>query len=866
MSEYNDKPENPQGFKPPVKWLLGRQLLMGLKWILLYSLFKGKLDPRDWMSGQEYPGITEFTEAKLATETPGEVSTTDVDKFWGPTEGEFWFDYLADSGDGQTATYTVAYLCGSDFHVAAEPKNLPEVDSRVHFGRGTAGYLDLPRGRVLVVGGDTAYHISDYSTLGERFMDPFRWAAQDLKITDGSKGEIESPRRPLFGLPGNHDYYDIVDGFNRQFRQTTSPENKPNRENRIPQLSIPGLKRCQSASYFALRFPFGWQVWGLDCEIGRLDLRQQEFFKSLKERFPPNKLIVATPEPTTVFGKLARLTADPEPGGTNNKNAQAFKDLELELPFLNDGTTLPPDKIRLDIAGDVHHYERYWGPESHHNPDREKKASWPPSSTNYASVVAGMGGAFLHPSQTYAQEVARQALFPSKDTSRRVFADELFNFWKLISGGYVWLIGLVAAIIIYAAGTQLRSTAVIFRYLLEHLPGFSAAQLGDVIKVDLSLGTGAGLGLSRFEILLRIGALLASLVAVVIAVFYSQWLFSLRIPEKQREWRNPRKNSDPAERRTINYHDFVPLAALIVLGLATLLFGGWFFAFHRYDLPPFGASLMVMVSILWAVVALAASRMYSAWLFKLAYKYTVTFYHYIPAGVLTVAAVGIVGAGIGIFGFYPSYDLAADLLFAGLVFGLIVGLPVLGGVVAGELARTPGKVGFVLLGAWHAILLFVVPFLLVVVGNWAAWTLALLSIFIFRFIGITLMKLNTRWWLVLAWLTFGVWMIYLPIGFNGPLIPLADGLIRTLLYFCAAGLTGMIITCVWLGWYFAVCLAFDGHNNEAGGAATIEQYKQFVRIRLTENSLTAFAIAVDEVSTKGEKLVPKLVDVFTLSR
>ncbi|MDQ3773747.1 MAG: hypothetical protein M3461_04960 [Pseudomonadota bacterium] len=29
---------------------------------------------------------------------------------------------------------------------------------------------------------------------------------------------------------------------------------------------------------------------------------------------------------------------------------------------------------------------------------------------------------------------------------------------------------------------------------------------------------------------------------------------------------------------------------------------------------------------------------------------------------------------------------------------------------------------------------------------------------------------------------------------------------------------GAILSCVWFGWYFAVSLGFNGHNNEAGDA------------------------------------------------
>ena len=45
----------PDAFEPPVSWLFGRQFIANLKWILLYTAFKGKLDPRDWMKAELSP-------------------------------------------------------------------------------------------------------------------------------------------------------------------------------------------------------------------------------------------------------------------------------------------------------------------------------------------------------------------------------------------------------------------------------------------------------------------------------------------------------------------------------------------------------------------------------------------------------------------------------------------------------------------------------------------------------------------------------------------------------------------------------------------------------------------------------------------
>jgi hypothetical protein len=353
------KPE-PEDFEPPVGWLLGRQLVANLKWILLYTAFKGKLDARDWMKAEVIPGL----------ETDGQVN-----QFWKEqqearqrTAGaepfeEFWFDYMADTGDGQKAMYSTAYLSMSDLAVGGKPEPGTEVEFAHQPDRALLskeGKTFLPRGTFLFVGGDTSYHISDYSTLATRFQNPFWWAYHDLKGEAGAHSVTEGGAGLLFGIPGNHDYYDSLDGFNRQFRRpSTGDECNPGE--RAPQLMLPTFERQQEASFLALRLPFGWWFWGLDTEEGQIDFRQLEFFRGLHKRYAPAKLIVATPEPSTVFGKFAKR---------EENQSKTFKAIGLELPFLRQPEPLGEGKCRLDLAGDVHHYARHWG-----EPAASEKAS-----------------------------------------------------------------------------------------------------------------------------------------------------------------------------------------------------------------------------------------------------------------------------------------------------------------------------------------------------------------------------------------------------------------------------------------------------------------------------------------------------------
>lgn len=221
---------------PPVRWLLGRQLMGGLKGILLYATFGKKLDPRDWMRASVFPARERQTallkwrelyeEQALAQGRPP-TTAPDAATFW-CEQKEFWFDYLADAGDGTRAMYSVAYLCMSNLWVQALAENeLPSVDDarKVEYGKHDAYTMELPRGQFLFVGGDTAYHVADYMTLATRIQKPFEWAYQDLHRN--GRIRADEPPRPLFGIPGNHDYYDQLDGFRRQFHKPLKPEPPP---------------------------------------------------------------------------------------------------------------------------------------------------------------------------------------------------------------------------------------------------------------------------------------------------------------------------------------------------------------------------------------------------------------------------------------------------------------------------------------------------------------------------------------------------------------------------------------------------------------------------------------------------------------
>ena len=69
---------------------------------------------------------------------------------------------------------------------------------------------------------------------------------------------------------------------------------------------------------------------------------------------------------------------------------------------------------------------------------------------------------------------------------------------------------------------------------------------------------------------------------------------------------------------------------------------------------------------------------------------------------------------------------------------------------------------------------------------------------------------------------------------------------------------------IFIGWYLAIAAAGGGHSNEVGGAARIDDYRQFIRFRLTPDRLTGYVIACDRPCADGTQLAPYVVDVFEL--
>jgi len=134
--------------------------------------------------------------------------------------GDVWVDYLSDTGDGWEATYTMAWLLAQESL---------DFDGQA-----------LPRGRILLLGGDQVYPTAEPVAYEDRFIGPFAAAWP-------KSGAVDKPE--LYAIPGNHDWYDGLASFLRVFCA---------REGRIGE-----WRTRQRRSYFALKLPNDWWIWAL---------------------------------------------------------------------------------------------------------------------------------------------------------------------------------------------------------------------------------------------------------------------------------------------------------------------------------------------------------------------------------------------------------------------------------------------------------------------------------------------------------------------------------------------------------------------------------------------------------------------------
>jgi hypothetical protein len=279
-----------------------------------------------------------------------EIQTSAQGPFDYSDSGELWIDYLSDTGDGWAATQTMAW-------VLAQPSL-------------TVGDSTLPRGSVLLLGGDQVYPAATPEAYEDRFKGPF---AAALPHSDPGH------EPDMYATPGNHDWYDGLVSFLRLF---CTPG------------WIGGWRTRQRRSYFALKLPNDWWIWAIDIQLDTYidDVQLQYFCDQMIGA--GDKIILLTAKPSWIAAVPGRV----EPPTWKFLNY-------FEERMVRDRGA----RLVLTITGDRHHYARY-------EPDGGEGAGDAPTR-----ITAGGGGAYLSATHTLPDELKLKTL-PRK-TVRESYLD-----------------------------------------------------------------------------------------------------------------------------------------------------------------------------------------------------------------------------------------------------------------------------------------------------------------------------------------------------------------------------------------------------------------------------------------------------------
>jgi hypothetical protein len=353
------------GYPQAISWF-GFRTFWGHLWSLLASAIATEdIDSRDWMRADP-PDEMLRRLASLLGGDPGAATLTEA------LDRDVWIDFVADTGDDVSVSRAVAAMM-FDTYTVDDPA-APGED------------LVLPRGDILIFGGDTAYPVATELEIHNRVIVPFNRVLRD---------RVDGRPRALLGLPGNHDWFAGLDGFGRMFRAPLGtvgrasmvpepgPSDVPAGGTKVEQttqlqhffewvealrigervekraaLPLLGYTPVQTASYWAVPLAPRLDLWGPDRQLTTLDTRQRMFFASRREE-ADSGLFVCLADPPYAF-------LEPHRAGQEILRS-------LDLSFEHDHL--------FALTGDIHHYCRM------------------ELGGGGKQVTAGGGGAFLHPAK-----------------------------------------------------------------------------------------------------------------------------------------------------------------------------------------------------------------------------------------------------------------------------------------------------------------------------------------------------------------------------------------------------------------------------------------------------------------------------------
>jgi hypothetical protein len=326
--------------QPMTRWMAPKLLLQSAAQVVVSGVLGQYNDKREMMAALRDDGIFDYSD-----------------------RSELWFDYVSDPGDGFDSTYAVAKT------LSARELVLPGRDGQP---------VVTPRGSFVVMGGDEVYPSASVQEYEDRFIGPYRAALPR------AAGE----RTDMFVIPGNHDWYDGLTAFMRTFCQ---------------QRGFGGWQTRQSRSYFAMKLPSRWWLWGIDIQFDTyIDDAQLGYLRRAAQQLQPGDAVIL-------------CTAKPSWVAVGNGDVEAYANLDFLHRTLIEPTGAG---VRVHLTGDHHHYLRY------------------SSADGAQKITAGGGGAYLSsthrtpervsvpPSESQARgksaprEYRRESAFPDAATSR----------------------------------------------------------------------------------------------------------------------------------------------------------------------------------------------------------------------------------------------------------------------------------------------------------------------------------------------------------------------------------------------------------------------------------------------------------------
>jgi len=369
--------ERPRG----VVWFGLRSFWGHWRHFLAAAIATEDVDSRDWMTPDEPAQLLARVVARLGGDQRARTLSEALGR-------DLFVDFVADTGDDTAVSREVARMLFADYE-------LPALD-------GSGERSLAPRGELLIFGGDTAYPVATAQEIHNRVIVPFNQVLESLPL--------DPTPRVLLGIPGNHDWYDGLDGFARMFRRRGRHDDAPAstvafsplmrqhyaewarefvRGGKIDKpraLVLRGYAPVQNASYFALDLTPQIGLIAVDRQLRTPDARQRRFLIDAYEGHPERATWALLPDPVYRFGSAS------------STGTAMVESLHFDL-----GT-----RDHFVLTGDVHHYERL-------------------ERGRLLHVIAGGGGAFLHPTRIAPGGINGVRVWPSAKQCLRLLRSVPFK-------------------------------------------------------------------------------------------------------------------------------------------------------------------------------------------------------------------------------------------------------------------------------------------------------------------------------------------------------------------------------------------------------------------------------------------------------